>query len=101
MHNQDDPLESTAEHMAAERIRNLLKLLTPEQQQVITLKFLEGFSNHEVAEITGKSIGSIKALQHRALYALHQLIEPPPTEQVSEQTSLPGFIPVLYSAESL
>jgi RNA polymerase sigma-70 factor (ECF subfamily) len=59
-----------ASAIAAEHVRDALLALTEEQRQVIVLKFLEGMSNAEVAEITGKTIGAIKALQHRALDAL-------------------------------
>jgi len=41
---------------------------------VITLKFLEGFSNAEVARAIGKSEGAVKSLQFRALAALRRII---------------------------
>ena len=44
--------------------------LTPEQQQVITLKFFEGMSNAEIAAVVGKNEGAVKSLQHRALASL-------------------------------
>jgi RNA polymerase sigma-70 factor (ECF subfamily) len=56
--------------IAMERVRYALLALTDEQRQVVVLKFLEGMSNAEAAEITGKTIGAVKALQHRALDAL-------------------------------
>jgi len=54
------------------RIRAALHDLTPEQREVIVLKFLQGMSNAEVAEITGKTVSAIKALQHRGLGALRE-----------------------------
>ncbi len=57
-------------------VRHAIHALTPEQQQVITLKFLEGFSNGEVAEIMNKPIGAVKSLQHRALNALQHHLAP-------------------------
>jgi len=57
-------------------LRQAIHALTPEQQQVITLKFLEGFSNGEVAEIVKKPIGAVKSLQHRALNALQRHLAP-------------------------
>jgi RNA polymerase sigma-70 factor (ECF subfamily) len=41
---------------------------------VIILKFVEGLSNAEVAQILGKTEGAVKSLQHRALNALHRLM---------------------------
>ena len=48
--------------------------LSHEQQQVLTLKFVFGFSNGEVATILDKTEGAIKSLQHRALVSLQKQI---------------------------
>jgi len=61
-----------------ERVRRALLELTPAQQQVIALKFLEGLESVEVAAILDKSEGAIDALQHRALLALREALNPPP-----------------------
>ncbi len=55
-------------------VRALLHRLTPDQRQVIALRFLEGWSLAEVAESMGKPVGAVKALQHRALAALRRLL---------------------------
>ena len=55
--------------------RNLLELigsLSPDQQQVLTLKFVFSFSNAETATILGKTEGAVKSLQHRALASLQR-----------------------------
>lgn len=67
---RDDPVGLAENHLSAEQIRAALHQLTFEQQQVIVLKYLEGLSNAEVADIIGKPIGAVKSLQHRALVAL-------------------------------
>jgi len=54
------------------QIQVALKHLTPEQRQVIVLKFIEGFDNRSVGRIMGRSEGAIKSLQHRALGALRR-----------------------------
>lgn len=56
------------------QLRIGMRFLTDEQQQVIALKFAEGLSNAEIAEIMGKTEGAIKALQHRGLSALRRII---------------------------
>ena len=72
----DDPGQAAEQRLQADRVRSAMRHLTPEQQQVLALKFLEGLSNEEVADITEKSIGAVKGLQHRALAALRrQLVE--------------------------
>ncbi len=69
-----DPGQGAEMSIQLEGVRKALGQLTPDQQQVLALKFLEGLSNNEVAGITGKSIGAVKSLQHRALAALQRLL---------------------------
>jgi len=42
---------------------------------VVVLRFLVGMSLEEVARAMGKSVGAVKALQHRALSALARYLE--------------------------
>ena len=72
----DDPAASAERRLSGAQVRAALRRLTPDQQQVITLKFLEGLSNQEVADVTGKPVGAVKSLQHRALAALGRQLEP-------------------------
>jgi RNA polymerase sigma-70 factor, ECF subfamily len=67
-----DPRAEVQRLLEKETIRKALSELTPDQQQVIVLRFIEEYENDEVAQILNKSVGSIKALQHRALTALRQ-----------------------------
>jgi RNA polymerase sigma-70 factor (ECF subfamily) len=50
----------------------LIDRLSPEQRQVLTLKFVFRFSNAEAAAILGKTEGAVKSLQHRALASLQK-----------------------------
>jgi len=78
---EPEPDEQTsAEHGALESIgrRSMLELiddLSPEQQQVLTLKFVFNFANAEAATILGKTEGAVKSLQHRALASLQKQLE--------------------------
>ncbi len=58
------------------RVRAALAQLTPDQRQVITLKYLEGWNNQEVASALKKPVGAVKALQHRGLSALKRALLP-------------------------
>lgn len=74
-----DP-DPTPEHEASLRIRQkqvraALQELTPDQQQVIALKYLEGWKNEEIAQAVKKPIGAVKSLQHRALARLKKHLE--------------------------
>jgi RNA polymerase sigma-70 factor (ECF subfamily) len=51
-------------------VRDMISHLTPEQQQVITLKFFAGLSNVEIATALNRTEGAVKALQHRAITRL-------------------------------
>jgi RNA polymerase sigma-70 factor (ECF subfamily) len=56
------------------RVRAALAQLTPEQRQVIVLKFVEELDNAEIAAALNKPVGAIKSLQHRALAALRRVL---------------------------
>jgi RNA polymerase sigma-70 factor (ECF subfamily) len=69
--------ESSAEDQALDSLGQagmleLIQMLSAEQRQVLTLKFLFGFANGEVAGILGKTEGAVKSLQHRALASLQR-----------------------------
>ena len=57
-----------------ESMLKLIEDLSPEQQQVLTLKFVFNFANAEAATILGKTEGAIKSLQHRALVSLQKQV---------------------------
>lgn len=61
--------------LTQERLQQALLKLSDDQQQVIILRFVEGLSNAETAQILGRSEGAIKALQHRGLVSLRCILE--------------------------
>jgi len=65
---EDQALASLGETSMLE----LIERLSPEQRQVLTLKFVFRFSNGEAASILGKTEGAVKSLQHRALASLQR-----------------------------
>ena len=56
-------------------VKSALQTLTDDQQKVLTLKFIEGMSNNEIARHLGKREGAIRALQMRGLQALAKQLE--------------------------
>jgi RNA polymerase sigma-70 factor, ECF subfamily len=72
--DQSDPAHLVEDEMKRARLRRVIARLTAEQQQVIVLKFLEGFSNEEIARVLEKSVGAVKALQYRGLATLRDLL---------------------------
>lgn len=62
----------------------LLSQLTDDQQDVIILRFFGEKSLSEVAETLGKTIGAVKAIQHRALTSLARLWQKQMAEKHNE-----------------
>src|SRR5262245_27098184 len=77
---RDDDSSAEAEALDSMPQFGMLELidrLSPEQRQVLPLKFFFGFGNSETAGILGKTEGAVKSLQHRALDSLErQLVHP-------------------------
>ena len=61
-------------HSDSATLRDALAKLTPLQQEVVVLRFLEGYSTEEIAGIVGKQAGTVRGIQFRAIGALRQLI---------------------------
>jgi len=57
-----------------QQVRAALLRLTPEQRQVIVLKYIEGCDNETIAAALQKPVSAVKSLQHRALGALKRLL---------------------------
>jgi len=83
LNNDERPVELASSSAAVELKRALdadllaraLSELTPDQQQVIVMKFLEGLGNEQIAQSVNKREGAIRALQMRALMSLRRLLE--------------------------
>jgi RNA polymerase sigma-70 factor (ECF subfamily) len=55
-------------------LQQAISQLTQDQQQVLTLKFFADMTNNEIATTIGRTEGAVKALQHRALQSLQQIL---------------------------
>lgn len=53
-----------------------LSALTPEQREVVVLRFVADLPLEDVARITRRRVGAVKAMQHRALEALERALGP-------------------------
>ena len=71
----DNPVRAAELQLEADKLRSAIGRLTDEQADVISLRFLEGYSINEVAAMMDKTEGAIKALQYRAVATLRQLLE--------------------------
>ncbi len=52
-------------------ISALLPKLKDDYREFLVLKFIQGLSNKEISEITGKTVGALRVLQFRALKELN------------------------------
>jgi RNA polymerase sigma factor (sigma-70 family) len=60
------------ESLGEQWVIGLCARLSPEQRSVLLLRVVADLTVEEVARITGKSVGAVKALQRRALDALRR-----------------------------
>ena len=60
------------------RLREAIRGLTPDQLDVLALRFVAGLPANAVARATGRGLGRVQALQHRALLALRLALDGEP-----------------------
>nr|WP_189916222.1 ECF subfamily RNA polymerase sigma factor, BldN family [Kitasatospora xanthocidica] len=70
------PEESVLESLSNAALLDAVRRLNPQQQECVTLRFLQGLSVAETARIMGKNEGAIKTLQYRAVRTLARLLPP-------------------------
>ena len=63
----DDPEELSIEQLAASGMVETLHQLPADQREVLLLRMAAGLTTPEVAAVLHKTVGAVKALQHRAL----------------------------------
>jgi RNA polymerase sigma-70 factor (ECF subfamily) len=70
----DPPDEAVMARLSYHELSGVMASLTNDQQLVLRLRFGEDRSLAEIAQSLGRSIGSVKALQHRGLTRLAQVL---------------------------
>ena len=70
----DGPEDAVVQALTNEQLLACIRQLGGEQQECISLRFLQGLSVAETAAVMGKKDGAIKALQHRAVRRLATLV---------------------------
>lgn len=64
--------DAALQRLADRRLRALLDTLSPDQRDVLLLRYVADLSLEQVAEATGRSVTAVKALQRRALDGLRR-----------------------------
>ncbi|WP_432745192.1 sigma-70 family RNA polymerase sigma factor [Streptomyces sp. JH002] len=68
------PEDSVLESLSNTALLEAVRKLNPQQQECVTLRFLQGLSVAETARVMGKNEGAIKTLQYRAVRTLARLL---------------------------
>ena len=72
----DTDTEYLAEmHFDQQQIRKAILELPRDQQQVIMMRFIEGFPYSEIASSLDKSEGAVRVILHRSLKSLRKILE--------------------------
>jgi RNA polymerase sigma-70 factor (ECF subfamily) len=69
-----DPTSEAAQRERNRAVQSAYVKLTAEQQHVLALRFGQGYSLEETADLMAKNVNAVKALQFRALAALQREI---------------------------
>lgn len=69
-----DVEDMTTREMATQDLRDAIARLTPNQQQVIILRFVEDLTTEQVAKIVRRTPGAVRTLQHRAIVKLGRIL---------------------------
>jgi RNA polymerase sigma-70 factor (ECF subfamily) len=71
---EPSPEDSVLESLSNEALLDAVHRLNDQQRECVTLRFLQGLSVAETADIMGKNEGAIKTLQYRAVRTLARLL---------------------------
>ena len=69
------PEEAVEERMRGERVRRALRSLPESQREAMTLAYYGGYTQREIAALTGTPIGTVKTRMHRAMRSLRDALD--------------------------
>lgn len=89
-----NPEEVALEHLTSEELKDAIKELTPDQQEVIYLRYFKERSYGETARAMGKNESGVKALAHRGVRSLCRILtrEAPPKMQDQKEVLIDRVI---------
>ncbi len=70
-----DPATIVSDNESVTRIEQMLAGLSGNQQEVVRLKFQNGFSYREIAEVTGLTVSNVGVQLHTALQKIRERME--------------------------
>lgn len=69
------PEQTTEASFEQQRLRRVILQLGGDEQQVVILRFIEGFEFAEIASVMKKKEGNVRVILHRALVKLRDILE--------------------------
>jgi RNA polymerase sigma-70 factor (ECF subfamily) len=81
LHADSHPDETAEQNSEQGALLDIIRDMPQERQQILILKFAEGYSNAEIGRILGRSEGAIKSLYHRTLLVLRDEMDKRNTRQ--------------------
>lgn len=69
-----DPQSSLELSEQVRLVREAVRALAPDRQELLALKYVEGLTNAQIGDQMGRSEGAIKALHHRTLRQLQETL---------------------------
>jgi RNA polymerase sigma-70 factor, ECF subfamily len=67
-----DPAANAELKIEIDRVKSAMQNLTPDQQEVVRLRFFGGLTSREVANMMEKNDGAVREMQRAALEKLRQ-----------------------------
>lgn len=74
-HSTSSPEQAAEVSYKQQRLRRAILQLSADEQQVVTLRLMEGFQFAEIASLLKKREGNIRVILHRALLKLRNILE--------------------------
>ena len=72
---REDPAAVAETNLEMEKVREAMQRLTPEQREVVQLRFFGGLSSKDVGAILHKSDGAVREMQRAAVEKLRTLLD--------------------------
>ncbi|MFP3898913.1 MAG: RNA polymerase sigma factor [Dehalococcoidia bacterium] len=69
-----DPEQAAEAGLEQQRLRRAILQLSSDEQQVVILRFIEGFEFAEIASLMNKKEGNVRVILHRALVKLRNIV---------------------------
>ena len=70
-----NPEQAAEASLEQQRLQRAILKLSSDEQQVIIMRFIEGFEFSEIASVLNKKEGNVRVILHRALVKLRTILE--------------------------